>query len=115
VNKPFGRLRYIVTLPGAGAFGLLDPFTDPDDFGNVINPVGGIPQVPAYFPISPLVRSGGGNFGFVTIFPASIVMDPVTGNTLDVVLQIQNDSPAPGDFLTFFLTFIVPPRSNEAL
>ena len=113
--KPHGTLRYLFFLPGAGGSFGLNPFTMPDDIGNVIGLPGGIPNVPANASIFPLAKAGAGNFGLITIFPTTLVVDPVTGNTLDLVLTVTNGSPAPGDSLVFFLTLNVPMVSDMGL
>ena len=107
--KPSGALRYMIFVPGAGGTFNIDPFTDPDDFGNTIRR--GVPQTPANITLWVLARGPAGDAGTVTIFPISIVFNP-DGSTQDVVLQVTNNSPAPGDFLLMFLTINIPQLSN---
>jgi hypothetical protein len=108
--KPHGMLRYQATLGALGVF-QVDPFIDPDEFGNVIGLPGGVPQVPGMLWLWPLQLGPGGNFGEITIFPSSINFDPVTGNTIDVVLDVTNNS---AGVVSFFLGIYIPPVWNMA-
>lgn len=93
---------------------LIDPFTDPDDFGNIIGQPGGVPMIPAEFRITPLGPQplAGGDWGLVTIFPISVTFDPVTGGTLDAVLSVLNESAGP---LFGWIAIGVPTVSNQGL
>ena len=113
MKKPHGGLRYNVILPPLVPF-IVDPFTDPDDLGNTIGAPGGIPNVPAWFSFWPLGPQplAGGNFGLISIFPVSVIFDPVIGNTLDAVISVLNESAGP---LMVFVVVTVPSASNMAL
>lgn len=111
MRKPHGILRYDVLLPPAVPF-IVDPFTDPDAFGNTIGAPGGIPTLPALFLVSPIGPQplAGGDFGLVTIFPISVTFDPLTGNTLDAVLSVLNESAGP---IMAWISFTVPMVGNQ--